>query len=193
MSGIVFTEADLDAAILEYLMQRCGIDTNQFVFIPTGGKSKLDRRLAEANRSARALSVIVLRDMDFDACCPGELVEKLVRRRNAGLLIRIAVREIEAWLLADRDGFGSFMGVASNRIPEQTDNIGSPKDLVLSLAWHSKKSGIRADMVDITDINQEGPAYAERLLEFAWFHWSVDDAAERNISLRRCLSRLSTL
>ncbi len=73
------------------------------------GISALDRSLAGLNVSARHRNpVLVLRDLDDDPRCASAVVRDLLPSRSPRCLVRICVREIEAWLMADRDAYRAF-------------------------------------------------------------------------------------
>lgn len=71
------------------------------IVIPKRGKSHLDAALPELNRSARRIRCLVVRDLDNDAPCAGALCQKLLPHPSPNMILRIAVRKIESWLLAD--------------------------------------------------------------------------------------------
>lgn len=110
---------------------------------------------------------------------------------------RVAVRQIEAWLLADADHFATFFGVRRGQIPARPDELTDPKGTVVSLVSTSKKAAIRADMVPRPGSGRRvGPAYAARLIEFVTRgsnRWRVTAAASASPSLRRCVERIDEL
>src|SRR5690349_4586801 len=66
-----------------------------------GGFGYLQRTISGWNRAARGIPVIVLTDLDQCACPPNLLNNWLNAPCHPNLLFRVAVREVEAWLLAD--------------------------------------------------------------------------------------------
>ena len=65
----------------------------------------------------------MLRDFDNDANCPGELIGRLVRSRHACLCLRLAVRQVEAWLLADWDALATALAVPGRDLPSRPEVI----------------------------------------------------------------------
>jgi hypothetical protein len=111
--------------------------------------------------------------------------------------LRIAVRELEAWLLADPERISGYLGVSVAEIPTDPDSIPDPKHLIVELARKSRRRAIREDMVPIVGSGQPvGPAYTSRMIEFiqnAESGWRPDVAAHNSDSLQRCISAISRL
>ena len=84
-------------------------------------KSKIDAKLQEFNRSSRHLNWFILRDLDHDAKCAPQLMESPIQNRSLRMSIRIPVRTIESWLLADVDGFAEEFHLARSRLPKYPD------------------------------------------------------------------------
>jgi len=89
---------------------------------------------------------------------------------------RIAVKEIESWILADRINFSNYLGIPVQRIPLITDEINNPKQFILNLSDKSKKSSLRNGMIfRHKDTLKPGPDYnaknwqkkANRLIHYA--------------------------
>jgi hypothetical protein len=107
-------------------------------------------------------------------------------------MFRVAEREIESWLLANRHSFATFLDVPVARIPERPDLEIDPKNRVVQLARMSRSRRIREDMVPEPGSGRNiGPDYVGRLIEFAVNTWDIDDAAGRSFSLRRAVTALS--
>src|SRR5262245_66600073 len=66
------------------------------------GKSDLLRRLSGFNEAARYAPWFVLVDLDRDADCAPPFRTSQLSKPSAAMCFRVAVRETEAWLLADR-------------------------------------------------------------------------------------------
>ena len=84
---------------------------------PAGGKTKLDPKIPAYNRAASLAPWLVLRDLDADSPCPSNLCERLISQKTPGLLLRIPVKSIESWFLADPISLSRFMGISQSVIP----------------------------------------------------------------------------
>jgi hypothetical protein len=158
------------------------------------GKSFLRRQIQGYNNAARHLPWMVLVDLDHDADCAPPLCREWVPDPAQYLCFRVAVREVEAWLMADADALATFLSVARSRIPADPEKLLEPKTEMVNLARHSRRWDIRADMVPRERSGRSvGPAYASRLIEFVQTLWRPKVAIERAESLKRaikCLKRI---
>ncbi len=103
---------------------------------------------------------LVLTDLDNRECAPSMIQEWLPVTRNHNLIFRIAVREVESWILADRKGFAKFLGIAQKRIPENPDDLIDPKAELIHLARASRKRDLMKDLVPREGSTaRQGPAY----------------------------------
>ncbi|HXU44128.1 MAG TPA: hypothetical protein VN783_01275 [Thermoanaerobaculia bacterium] len=187
-------EGDSDAAVARRLASGAGFTVATCHV--AGGKHRLDRRLPGYLRASRFGRWLVLRDLDHDAPCAPELHDRLrppvVEFPN--LLLRIAVRSVESWLLADREGLGRFLGISVDSIPSHPDRLDRPKRTLVDLARKSRSREIRDDMVPERGISAEvGPGYVARLVEFSVARWNPESAARSSPSLLRCTSALKRL
>ena len=163
------------------------------------GKSLLKQRINGYNNAARHRHNpwIVLVDLNREADCPPPL--KAVWLPNPGpfMCFRIAVREIEAWLLADRERFASFFRVRLSDVPAEPELLDDPKEAVIELSRRSRSRDIRLDMAPRPGSGRKiGPAYVSRLIEFVsdpQKGWRPERAARSSDSLRRCLVRIREL
>lgn len=55
------------------------------------------------------------------------------------MCFRIAVREVEAWLLADAEQAAGFLAVPLARIPAEPETLPDPKATLIALAGRSRK------------------------------------------------------
>lgn len=155
------------------------------------GKDSLDQRLVGYNNAARFSPWLVVRDLDSDAPCASALVQRLLPQPSEFMCLRVAVRSVEGWLLADRERMARFLGIAATKVPTLPDGIADPKRLVVELARGSRRSAIRQDIVPAKGTTATvGPGYSARIIEFATKHWRPRAAAERSRSLRRCIAAL---
>jgi hypothetical protein len=185
-------EGPTDEAVLRRIVEHLGA-TLGAVYGKTG-KATLLKQLRSYNQAAQFWPWIVLVDLDQDAeCAPPARVEWLSDPAPL-MCFRIAVREVESWLLADRETLADFLGVALSRIPTSPEKLDDPKAALVNLARASRRRDIRVDMVPRPESGRsEGPAYTSRLIEYAQGSWRPDIAAEHADSLQRLCGRLATL
>ena len=107
------------------------------------GKGWLDKNLNGYNRAAHRVRWVVLRDFDLDAACVPELLERLLPNPGPQMRFRIAVHEVEAWLLADRERAAKFLAVPLSKIPVDPETLAHPKMEMVSLARFSRNRLIR--------------------------------------------------
>jgi len=110
------------------------------------------------------------------------------------MCFRVAVREAEAWLLADRDSLGNYLGVSPEIIPRNPENLFDAKQALVNVARRSRRRAIREDMVPREGSGRQvGAAYASRVIEFVTASWEPGAAAAAAPSLRRCLDALTQM
>ena len=179
-------EGIVDEAALRRIARLSGVDLGT-IYV-TRGKDQLDRRLDGFNAAARRFPWLVLRDLDNDAGCAPTLVRHLLAVPSEHMDLRIPVRSLEAWLLADRKNLASFLRLSSDLIASEPEKVERPKLEMVSLARRSRSGPIRRDMVPEEGISARvGPGYTARLIEFINDHWQPHEAAQRSDSLARCL------
>jgi hypothetical protein len=158
------------------------------------GKPSLRRQIQGFNNAARQRPWLVLVDLDNDAECAPLLCAQWLPLLAPYLCFRVAVRQVEAWLMADAESLASFLGVSPNRIPVNPEQLDHPKREMVNLASRSRRQAIRKDMVPREGSGRSvGPAYASRLIEYVQNSWRLDVAGRQAESLRRaiaCLRRM---
>jgi len=161
------------------------------------GKPHLKQRIKGYNQAARIIPWLVLLDLNHEFDCPPPLRSAWLPRPSPNMCFRIAVREVEAWLLADRQRFASFFQIPLSTIPADPESIDNPKELVVNLAGRSRSRPIKDDMIPRPGSGRSvGPGYISRLIEFAFDlrkGWRPQQAACSSDSLKRCLNRLREL
>ena len=127
------SEGLIDAAVARRLIAACGGAPGWER--PAHGKNKLDLQIAKYRAaSAHGAPWLILRDFDRDASCPPELIERLQGRPTARFCLRLAVREIETWLLADRAGIARLLRVPVGSITRDLEMLVDPKRYLIDLA-----------------------------------------------------------
>ena len=143
-------EGLLDEQVLRRLLTHTGRDYVPTVCYGKRGKDHLRQNIARFNHAAEYTPYVILTDLDNDDCAPQLIDRWLPQGRHSNLTLRIAVREVEAWLLADRERFARFLGVAESKIPLLPDEVRDPKLLVVNLARQSRKRAVREDLVPVS-------------------------------------------
>jgi hypothetical protein len=185
-------EGIVDEAVLRILVGEAG--GSVAAFYNKNGKSSLRRSIDGYNNAARFSPWIVLVDLDQDAACAPPLLVDWLPAPSRQMCFRIAVREIEAWLLADHVSLPAFLGVPPTSLPLDPEAVSDPKRCLVDLARRSRRRDVREDMVPRPGSGRSvGPAYASRLIEFAAHAWRPEVAARRSDSLRRCRDRIAEL
>lgn len=157
------------------------------------GNVSLRQKAPELNRSANGAAIFLLTDLDTPRECPPGLIRSWIRSTlNPRFFFRVAVMEVESWVMADRIGFSDFLSVPPHRIPSPTDNILNPKEFLLSLARRSKKKTVREALLPAQGATfSVGNEYNTLLSEFVQDHWDLERAASVSPSLKRTLDRIS--
>jgi hypothetical protein len=184
-------EGEIDEAVARKLILHVGAIPG--TVYGKQGKLYLRERVAGYNQAAKGQPWLVLVDLDRCSCAPA-LVQNWVSQPSPYLCLRVAVREVETWLLADSHNLAHFLGVPPSRIPHAPEQLSDPKKLMVTLASQSRKRDIRRDMVPAPDAGQQvGAAYSARLIEFVEKHWDILQAVSHSPSLQRaidCLKRV---
>jgi hypothetical protein len=193
ISGAV--EGIVDEAVLRRLVRAVRAQAGP-VFGKTG-KQQLLERLPGYNNAARYSPWLVLVDLDDDANCAPPFKAATLPTPSQWMCFRVAVREVEAWVLGDRQRAAEFLDVNPNLLPADPEREENPKRIVVNLARRSRNRDIRQDLVPREGSGRsEGPAYASRLIEFvsdAQHGWRPTVAAHASDSLARCLRSLRRL
>jgi len=143
---------------------------------------------------ARTRPVVLITDLDRIACPPALITDWLgTNRRPSAFLLRIAVREIESWLLADRTEVADFLSVPARHISSDPESIPDPKGALLGACRRAPRD-VRMDMVAGTgSLAAQGLLYNQRLCQFVQERWSPARASRVSRSLDRARFRLSEL
>jgi hypothetical protein len=185
----------VDEAVLRRLVEEMGAMAGPVY--GKNGKPFLLQKLNAYNEAARFAPWIILIDLDDDDDCAPPYRKSCLPRPAPYMCFRVAVREIESWLLADRERLAKFLSVRVSRIPLDPEKLDSPKSTMVEIARHSRRRGIREDMVPRPGSGRKvGPAYTSQLIEFARDSkrgWRPNVAAKTSDSLNRCVRCLLRL
>ncbi len=186
------TEDALSEEIGQRLVTDAGLNVVQR--LRGGGRGYLQKRMANFSEMARRLPVLVITDLDQVVCPPALIADWLpdrLHRRN--LLFRVAVHEVESWLLADAEAMRELLGRGANALPRAPDSLRDPKATLLQLARRAPRE-VREDLLPSDGaVASRGLGYNARLCELVRRSWDPSRAARQSSSLRRARERLSEL
>ena len=191
-SVILAVEDVLSNAVSTKILKNFGIEI--VLRIGFKGNSYLKQKAAGLNQAARGpCEVFMLTDLDSPQNCPPQLIQSWIRAPlSSGFFLRVAVMEVESWIMADRSALAGFLSIPVNRIPSNTDTIANPKEFLVSLARRSTKRRLRDQLVPAPGATtaRVGPEYNSRFSEFVQTHWDLERAAVVSPSLKRTVDRI---
>lgn len=142
--------------------------------------------------AARHSPWLILRDLDHDAACAPDLLDRLLEIRPRLLCLRIPVRTVDAWLLADAGSIARSLQVRKEHVPTEPEVLARPKRTLVDLARRSRSFRVRDDLTPIGR-SEVGPGYSSWVIRFATERWNPEAAAQRSPSLRRAIAALRRL
>ena len=191
----IATEDALSEAVVERLTEETQGRLRVSDRIGKTGAGDLRKRLPELVRLAPAIPVVLLTDLDLKPCAAGLVTEWLHNlSRPETLLLRIAVREVEAWLLADQQAFGTCFRIPPSKLPDDPESLPDPKQILLNLVQRHAPKKLKQDIVvDRGSGPRQGLAYNLRLIDFVRNQWNPERAAASADSLARARRRIGEL
>lgn len=190
---VVAVEDELSEAVLRKLLNN---STRRFVVdrvFPARGFGQLKAKIGQFRNASKAVPHIVLTDLDRHPCALALLGDWGAYDLPKEMLFRIAVRTVEAWLLADRESIAEFLGVAAAKIPRIPESERDPKQTLINLARHSRRKRLVDELVPAVGSRAPiGPLYNARMTEFVNNNWDLERAASCATSLARTVARIET-
>jgi len=148
------------------------------------------------------LPVVALIDLDRD--CPPVLIRRIFQnnRINENLFFRIAVEEVESWLMSDKSGFAHFLGIPEDRMPgtryldrRNHENIELDFPYKPSLYMSrvliplSRNLRLREQLTPVAGA-RKGPGYNTTIVPYIRGIWNINTAMMNSFSLRKAVQRL---
>ena len=188
--NLVFEDV-LSEAVLKQMLKQSQRPFSVGNCLNQRGYGKIKKIISGLNYAAKGMPYLVLTDLDNAECPLVILSEWLTQPKHPNLLFRIAVKEVEAWLLAHREAFAEFLGISVDLIPGEVDNISDPKQLLINLAKKSKKRNLRDAIVpDRNSTAKIGKDYNGQLIQFVQNNWQVEAAQVNSRSLQSAMNAL---
>jgi hypothetical protein len=182
----VAVEGDLDVVVARRLIAQSGLSMGP-IYVKSG-KGRLDKSLGGYNNAARHARWLVLRDLDHDADCAPDLVRSLMPKPSLYMCFRVAVRQVEAWFLADREKMADLLQLSLDVIPRNPDALEDAKGTLVQLAKRSRNRRLREEIVPQAGTSAKvGTGYTGRMIDFAANLWRPRIAALSSPSLASCL------
>lgn len=186
------TEDELSEAVLRKMLSQLGRGFAVGVAYRRGGFGYLRRTIRGFNTAARGTPFVVLTDLNRHRCPPALIREWLPVPQHPNLVFRVAVREVEAWLLAHQSALAAFLGIPEGSIPRDVDSLTDPKQTLIDLARTSRFRGLRDAIVPRQGSTAKvGPDYNGCLTTFVGRHWDMRAAAHSSRSLERAVRNLT--
>lgn len=191
---VLATEDALSEAVGQRMVEDADSGLTVTQTLRQGGFGYLKSRMRSFCELARRTPVLLLTDLDTEEC-PATLIEDWSRRDAIPkrLLFRVAVRQVESWLLADRDGMARLLKVSTRLLPRDPDVLPDAKRSLLQLAQRAPRA-IREDLVaESGAAAAQGLGYNAVLSSFVRTSWNPSRAEHRSSSLARARMRVSEL
>ena len=157
------------------------------------GFGQIKSNLPAYNHAASNRPFFVLTDLDVHDACPGGVWTQWMagESRHPNLLFRVAVKEVEAWLLADRANLADFLEVPESLVPIAIEAVADPKLEIVAIARQSASAEIRHAIVPPAGSSAEvGRSFDRKLIQFVRDYWDIDTACGYSRSLQRAVSAI---
>lgn len=187
MKFSVLVEGSLEEPVARRLLSATGHKVDR-LFVCDGKDDFMERW---ADFAAGPGARFGIRDLDHDSDCAPTWLASRQLGLGSKVLLRLAVREIEAWLLADRERFTRHFGCSLTEISKKPDTLGEPKEHVVELMKRSSNHEFRLRLVPRRGGGRTvGEGHTTLLGQFAADVWRPREAAKRSDSLRRAIAAL---
>jgi hypothetical protein len=190
---ILAVEDPLSETVLRTILRQSGRPYDIQFCIGQRGFGYLRMNIRKLNQAAKTTPILVLTDLDRTECAPVLRREWLNVPPHRNLLFRVAVREVESWIMAHRKAFAAFLGIKTDLIPTNPDELDDPKRTLLELAAKSRKRELREAIIPMPKSTAKvGPDYNSRLGEFVMMNWDAREATKNSLSLGKAFLAITS-
>ena len=161
-----------------------------------GGFGYLKKNIGSFSNAAKGCPILLLTDLDKYSCPPELVTDWTAHPFHQNLLLRVAVREVESWLLGDGNGVSALLRLKKSVSIPNPENLSEPKEELLRHALKCPTRQIRDALVwcdDRTGKVYQGPDYNGTLGPFVMNQWDISSACSRCHSLNRVFAALQHL
>lgn len=187
----IATEDQLSEAIAMRLIDEIQTPHQVAHKLRRGGYGYLRSKMDSWRQMAQHQVMMVLTDLDRVECVVDFRDQWMANKAPpTNLLFRVAVREVESWVLADHDAMRALIG-PKGVLPIAPDELADPKQVLLRLVKGAPKA-VRDDLLKTVGSNlSPGLGYNARLTDWVGSTWNPQRAADRSPSLARTRLRLN--
>lgn len=185
-------EGHLESVFLPVVLGQIGRNDLQPTIRDARGGLGFWKAAVRYNQAGRHAIVIGLADLEQALCAPS-LIAVNLPRKSGGFHLRIAVRMLESWLMADRAAMAAFLKIPVRSIPKEPDSEGHPKRKLIDLVKRSTSKTIRDAMLPQDSGGAVGPEYVPTMTAFISGHWRVESARILSPSLERACQRWAAI
>lgn len=185
----IATEDAVSEAVVDRLVELSPNDWTITVRMGRYGNGYLRNKLDGLLRTAVKVPVFLLTDLDQGTCAP-DLIRAWLGGKTMprGMFFRVAVREIEVWLLADREGISNFLGIPLDKLPDDPESLPDPKQTLLNLVKRYGSRSMKSELLQHAKTKtSRGLGYNAELTRFVRDEWDPSRAASRSDSLARAM------
>lgn len=188
-------EDQVGAAILERLLQDKHPMIQPYATQVTRSNSQIRAQMEKYVKASRAgIPHIILTDLDNHRCAPSLIEQWKVPTIPGFLFFRVAAREAEAWILADKEALADFLDLPAAKLPSTPEAEADPKQTLMNLVRRSRVKGLRRDILPEEGSSaSKGILYNEQWRAFILSRWDPQRAARRSASLRRAMMSIARL
>jgi hypothetical protein len=172
------------------MIKSSGVEIEEYAYLSGHGYGNIKRNINNYNKAAKHIPFFVLTDLDQNECAPSLINEWIDGTQSSKLLFRIAVREVESWLLADRSGISKLFDIDKALVPLSPDGLSDPKAKLISLAKKSNNRKLRLEIMPADQFTSIGPGYNVVLCNFVNTSWNLQEARSNSPSLDKAMKAL---
>lgn len=187
----VATEDELSEAVAVRMLREEYGKNVTMKCIRKGGFGYLMKNIDSFCNISKRNPVLMLADLDKIKCAP-ILIRKWfgANPQPVGFRFRVVVREIEAWLLADRDAVARLLKISTNKIDNEPEKLDDAKRYLLELAAKAPLE-LRHELLPVRgSAASQGFGYNGRLVKFVNELWSPRRASTSSDSLKSAIGRI---
>jgi hypothetical protein len=197
----IAVEDDLSDAVVRRLLiharrgfQICGrypLSPMAYLRPELSGYGYLKANVRAFNKAAKETPHFLLTDLDEAACAPELMDDWIGGALHPNFVLRVAVRGVEAWLLADINNMADFLGLTRRDMPTNIETVSEPKEEIVRLASISPDPEVRDNLAPRPGSTATtGRLFTRSLIGYVRDRWDVNAAAAHADSLRRAVRAL---